>query len=286
MMRLYGLFLITRPLNLFFLACIYLFLAQISNVELSIKNLAFLSSIILTTAAGYTINDHFDLQSDVYNNKNRPISKYRLTLKSVFLFYSILNFSAILFSYVSMDLSFAMLVLLVQLSLLLYARYLKRVALVGNILVALLSSLSILLIVKIIPEVNSEFQAFILHFSIFIFVYTLTRELFKTIEDTQGDKESNMKTFSCMLGVKLSMYASGGALIGFGIGLLLFEYLFSIEYIYSSYVFALGNILLLVLGFWALAKPNTKTASQIAKFMKLMMALFVFVLWLLYFVFS
>jgi 4-hydroxybenzoate polyprenyltransferase len=285
-MRLYGLFLITRPLNLFFLACIYLFLAQIGNVELSIKNLAFLTSIILTTAAGYAINDHFDLQSDVYNNKNRPISKYRLTLRSVFLFYSILNFSAILLSYVSMDLSFAMLVLLVQLSLLLYARYLKRVALVGNILVALLSSLSILLIVKIIPELNSEFQAFILHFSIFIFVYTLTRELFKTIEDTQGDKASNMKTFSCILGVKISMYASGGALIGFGIGLLLFEYLFSIEYIYSSYVFALGNILLLVLGFWALAKPNTKTASQIAKFMKLMMALFVFVLWLLYFFFS
>jgi len=282
MMRLYGLFLITRPLNLFFLICIYLFLAQVSNLGFSFHNLAFFASIILTTAAGYAINDHFDIQSDVLNNKNRPISKYRLTLKNVVLFYSFLNFFAILLSYLSVDIYFAFIVLLVQLSLLLYARYFKRIALIGNILVALLSSLSILLIVKIIPEVNSEFQTFLLHFSIFIFVYTFTRELFKTIEDTQGDKASNMKTISCLLGIKLSMYASGGALIGFGIGMLLFEYLFSIQYIYSSYVFALGNILLLALGFWAIAKPNTKTASRIAKFMKLMMAMFVFVLWLLY----
>lgn len=282
MMRLYGLFLITRPLNLFFLICIYWFLAQVSNLGFSFHNLAFFASIILTTAAGYAINDHFDIQSDVLNNKNRPISKYRLTLKNVVLFYSFLNFFAILLSYLSVDIYFAFIVLLVQLSLLLYARYFKRIALIGNILVALLSSLSILLIVKIIPEVNSEFQTFLLHFSIFIFVYTFTRELFKTIEDTQGDKASNMKTISCLLGIKLSMYASGGALIGFGIGMLLFEYLFSIQYIYSSYVFALGNILLLALGFWAIAKPNTKTASRIAKFMKLMMAMFVFVLWLLY----
>jgi 4-hydroxybenzoate polyprenyltransferase len=282
MMRLYGLFLITRPLNLFFLICIYWFLAKVSNLGFNFHNLAFFASIILTTAAGYAINDHFDIQSDVLNNKNRPISKYRLTLKNVVLFYSFLNFFAILLSYLSVDIYFAFIVLLVQLSLLLYARYFKRIALIGNILVALLSSLSILLIVKIIPEVNSEFQTFLLHFSIFIFVYTFTRELFKTIEDTQGDKASNMKTISCLLGIKLSMYASGGALIGFGIGMLLFEYLFSIQYIYSSYVFALGNILLLALGFWAIAKPNTKTASRIAKFMKLMMAMFVFVLWLLY----
>lgn len=285
-MRLYGLFLITRPLNLFFLACIYLFLAQISNLDFTFNTLSFFASIIFTTAAGYAINDHFDLQSDILNKKNRPIQKYSLSLKNVFSLYFILNFFAIFLAYISLDIYFALVVLFVQLSLLLYARYLKRIALLGNILVALLSSLSILLIFKIIPETNPRFQAFILHFSIFIFVYTLSRELFKTIEDTLGDKESKMKTLSCLLGVKLSMYASGGALIGFGIGLLIFEYLFQIQYIHSSYVFATGNITLLLFGIWAIAKPNLKTASQIAKLMKVTMVVFVFILWMLNYISS
>jgi len=74
-----------------------------------------------------------------------------------------------------------------------YNRYLKSLPLVGNFTVALLTTLPILIPLKL------SILAF------FAFMLTFAREIVKDIEDMEGDKSKNLKTFPLLVGVNLSL---------------------------------------------------------------------------------
>src|SRR5690606_12205221 len=106
--------------------------------------------------------------------------------------------------------AFALLFILISATLYLYASSLKQSLLVGNIIVALLTSISVIIIgiFNLYPLITFENRAFLglifrvlLDYAIFAFVINFIREIVKDLEDVNGDYNQGMNTLPIALGV-------------------------------------------------------------------------------------
>jgi len=186
------------------------------SVSVSLSKFDFTVLIIATlaiAAAGYIINDIFDVQADKINKPNKVIIEKFISPKVAFNFYIILNALGILagfyVTYRINKLSFIAIFVITALLLKLYNSNFKKKPLLGNLIISLLVSLSILIvgILDIIPAITEEnaanqFYAFrvLTDYAIFAFMFMLLREIVKDIEDVKGDKILNMNTLPILLG--------------------------------------------------------------------------------------
>ena len=95
-----------------------------------------------------------------------------------------------------------------------YSNYFKRLAFVGNAVVALLSSFSILILGL---YYHKQFETF-LFFSVLSFLMSLIREIIKDMEDIKGDEQHGCKTLPIVIGIpktKRIIYVILVALIGY-----------------------------------------------------------------------
>lgn len=181
-------------------------------------------STLLIAAAGYIINDYFDVVIDSANERENPIASGKVSESTArILFYT---FSAIgiligaYFSYV-VNLRPYFLINLITVGLLyFYAHAYKRMFLVGNIVVSVLSALSVFIVsfsdremqfsfsILNIPAYSEQTQLLRLviiiigAYSLFAFFISLIREIIKDIEDIDGDKQQGCKTMPIFLGIK------------------------------------------------------------------------------------
>ncbi len=173
------------------------------------------STSVLQAAGGYAINDYFDRESDRINKKRTP-SYQPQTQKRIHLYLtlaSLLTGSILAFRVESIAL--AVVFFIVPLSLWYYSSWLKRLPFVGNLLVALLTALSIVL-TGLVPllelrtlygatifasSIPLEVMKITLFFSLFAFSLTLVRELIKDIEDMPGDRHSGYRTLPIAVGL-------------------------------------------------------------------------------------
>jgi 4-hydroxybenzoate polyprenyltransferase len=157
--------------------------------------------IVLSTfciaAAGYIINDSYDIKIDIINKPKRVIVGKLLTRRIAIFSHTLLNFLGIILGFI-VSWKVAALNLLVGFNLWLYSNSLKRLPLIGNIAVALLTSLSILIVAlyyhKNIPLV--------IVFSVFAFFISLVREIIKDMEDIKGDLAFGCKTLPLVYGIR------------------------------------------------------------------------------------
>ncbi|MDX5586611.1 MAG: geranylgeranylglycerol-phosphate geranylgeranyltransferase [Aureibaculum sp.] len=188
------------------------------SVDETLSNLSF-SVLVLATisiaAAGYIINDIFDIKADHVNKPQKVIINRIISIKRGYFYYYLLNAFGILaglfVAYHSKKISFIALFIITALLLKLYNSNFKKIPLLGNIVISLLVSLSILIvgIFDIIPAVNednvvSQYYAFkvLTDYAIFAFIFMLLREIVKDIEDVNGDNLLNMKTLPILFGRK------------------------------------------------------------------------------------
>jgi 4-hydroxybenzoate polyprenyltransferase len=184
------------------------------NTVTNLNNFQFLAlwlSIILITAAGYIINDIYDVSSDKVNKPNAIIiGKYLAINNAKKWYFSISligNLTGLIFS-LNINKPF-MVVLFVGTSLLLYwySKYLKSKPFIGNFLVAFLISFSIILIAILdinyqIKSLNQTYTILIIYIlSIFSFFINLSREVIKDIEDIKGDYTLKMNTLPIVFGI-------------------------------------------------------------------------------------
>ena len=163
-------------------------------------------SIITTTAAGYLINNYYDLKSDIINNKNiSGLSKrnyYLLYIAHVFL-----SFIFLFGSYISPG--WIQLVMLCHFIIYLYSLKLQHWPLIGNITVSFLCSIVVFIPYWIFNS-NWSFKSLNLLeninevFVIFCFLFTLIREIIKDMEDFDGDLKSGSYTLPVFFGNKFS----------------------------------------------------------------------------------
>ena len=174
----------------------------------------FTLSVILISAAGYIINDIYDVGMDKINKPNKLIVGKLISKEKAFDLYTYINIAGLLIgfylSYLIDHINFAFVYVASSLLLYQYAISFKKILLVGNIVISLLASTSIFIIVlyDLLPIITDEngvlvYQAFkiISAYSIFAFVITLIREIVKDIEDIDGDRKFGVKSLAIEIGI-------------------------------------------------------------------------------------
>jgi 4-hydroxybenzoate polyprenyltransferase len=259
------------------------------GVVTALSDLAFYLLVLSTlciAAAGYIINDVYDVASDKINKPDRVIVNRYISEKTALSLFIVLNIIGVgLGFYLSNGIGqsgFFVLFFISSALLYMYSSYFKRIPVVGNIIVSLLVALSIILIgifelLPVITESNRSVQILffklILDYAIFAFMINLLRELVKDFEDIKGDYKMGIKTLPIALGIDRSN------VLTFVLSLIPIA---AVIYYLITYLFkqtaVVGYFLILVLGpliyvsiklFSAKAKEDYSHISFILKFVML-----------------
>lgn len=172
-------------------------------------------STVLIAAAGYVINDIFDQETDLTNKPNKVIVGKSISEAKAYNIYALLNISGVAIGFylanVIMRPNFAAIFVFIAATLYIYATSLKQMPLLGNIVVALLLSTSVLIIgiFDVFPATDFSNQkamgalfSILLDYAIFAFMINLLREITKDAEDYDGDHKVGMLTLAVVLGIK------------------------------------------------------------------------------------
>lgn len=198
-------------------------------------------SILCLTAAGYIVNDILDVKADLVNKPEKVFIGTSISIKKAWVLYSFLSVIGILCCvYVlhSQQLSYHYLTAYVgtSLLLLLYSSHLKKLPVIGNLLIAGFCA-TIIYILYLLDDTNEQVHGFwnnfnkifgdivlhvmIVYYIVFSFITTLIREMIKDIEDVDGDYTMKMKTLPILIGRKRARNAVIGLSLVFILLLLL-----------------------------------------------------------------
>ncbi len=152
---------------------------------------------VVIAAAGYIINDYYDVKIDYVNRPKKVVVDKILKRRAAMFFHTGLNLAGIAIGLL-VSLKIALINLMAAVCLWAYSNQLKRMPFVGNLSVALLSALAIAII-----GLHYEDQTKIVYFyAIFAFFISLIREIIKDIEDLKGDATFGCKTLPVVWGVR------------------------------------------------------------------------------------
>lgn len=154
-------------------------------------------STVLIAAAGYIINDYYDVKIDLINKPERVVVGKSIRRRYALLFHWALSFIGVSLGFL---LSWKIAVVNFFSGFLLwwYSNLLKRKPFVGNFSVALLTGLS----VYVVAVLFDPFNKLILVYSFFSFFITLIREIIKDIEDLKGDNTFGCQTLPIIWGIR------------------------------------------------------------------------------------
>jgi 4-hydroxybenzoate polyprenyltransferase len=246
-------------------------------------------STILIAGAGNIINDYFDIKVDRLNDRKIIIGE-SIKRRSAILLHILFSSTGIIIGFYLawkvgiINLGFINLFCVI--SLWYYSTNLKRKPISGNVLVALLSALVLIIvpIYDLIPEPGVNFiEIFnkIAVYSLFAFFFSFIREIIKDLEDFDGDKRSGMKTFAIAIGVKKTK-----TVLKILTSLILssFVYLLAITYPYKLHFFLFILLILtipftcfLIMLFKAKTKQDFNVLSQLLKLIMIVGILSMFI---------
>ncbi len=179
-------------------------------------NILYLFLLIIFTiciaAAGYVVNDIFDLEIDKINKPEKVIVGEKITEKQAWQFYFLLNGIAFLVAvaqdFFHQKIQLIAIFLITSLVLFAYAKWLKKTLLLGNFIVSALCALTpaMLLIcwAELTQNTSDNFPKHLDFFINFSFLITFFREIIKDIEDIEGDKLQGAKTLPIVAGITSS----------------------------------------------------------------------------------
>lgn len=203
--------------------CIIRPILAVNEFELQFSELNFFFLVMATvviTAAGYVINDYFDTKTDLVNRPETVIIGKKMNRRWAIKWHILLNTIGIgLGVYISFYIGMPILALVfvfITGILWFYSTTYKRQFLIGNVIVAVLTALVPLMVVlfeipllyktygTLMNELNANFAhvvVWVVAFSLFAFLLTLSREIIKDIEDYEGDSAFGRQTMPIVMGV-------------------------------------------------------------------------------------
>lgn len=179
--------------------------------------LLFVFTTVLITAAGYIINDIYDVETDRINKQSKLIIGIDFQVKTALIWYFLLNtialFSGIYLAIIIGKPFYSLVFMYCIFVLWRYSKSMKKAFLIGNIHISILTALVLIntALFDIIPAIHHSHNVstdaitcikIVLAYSLFSFLLTLARELIKDIEDEQGDKIIKANTMAIVLGTK------------------------------------------------------------------------------------
>ena len=168
------------------------------DISLLDTNLFILAiSTVIIAAAGYIINDYYDVKIDLINKPQRVVIGTQLKRRPVLFFQIFLNVLGIILG--GLISWYVLVVNLLSAGLLwMYSNYLKRTPLLGNIVIGILTGLSL----YVVGICFHEYSYDLIIYSGFAIVITLVREIIKDMEDVKGDKTFGSFTLPIWLGIR------------------------------------------------------------------------------------
>lgn len=181
-------------------------------------------STIFIAAAGYIINDYFDVRIDVINRPQKVIIDKVISRRAAILWHSLFNVAGFLLALFLARKMGNYLVVSIQLicTLLLwfYSTTFKRQFVTGNVVVALLTGLTVMILAvyepALYPHINFRYFlreagrllvnpfGVIAVYTYFAFMLTWMREIVKDMEDFKGDAEDGCVTMPIRIGLQRS----------------------------------------------------------------------------------
>lgn len=174
-----------------------------------------MAASIMIAAAGYIINDYFDVNIDQVNKASRVIIGYEINRRTAILLHAFLSFAGLLISFYAGGklhniyiplFNFAAIFLL-----LVYSSTFKKKLLIGNILISILTAWVIFVLTLADFRFTHSFDSAwhkLLKLSIlyagFAFIISLIREVIKDMEDVQGDLKFGCSTMPVVWGMQIS----------------------------------------------------------------------------------
>jgi geranylgeranylglycerol-phosphate geranylgeranyltransferase len=163
----------------------------------------------LVTGAGNVINDFYDVHIDRVNKPRRPLPSGRMSIRAAAALYSVATALITVVAFALLPGRIAFLIAAWQLSLYLYARWVKKRFIVGNLLVAAVTS-SVFLAGAILAG-NATAAAVPVAIAA---AFVLSRELVKGAEDVDGDRASGVSTVAVVAGTERAVLAASVLMLG------------------------------------------------------------------------
>jgi len=238
-------------------------------------------STVLIAAAGYIINDYFDVKIDLINRPQKVIIEKTISRRAAILWHSLFNVIGFLLAlYLARALS-NYFVVSIQLActvlLWFYSTTFKRQFVTGNVVVALLTGLTVMILAvyepALYPYINFRYFlteggrvlvnpfGVIAVYTYFAFMLTWMREIVKDMEDFKGDAEDGCVTMPIRIGLQRSTWF----VIGFGILAIAPLCIAAVKLFSGSWAILGGYIfiaLVIPLVAWLLFLPRKATAKH------------------------
>lgn len=239
----------------------YLFLAQ-SYVDLALTDFNYILLVIATVciaAGGYVINNIMDQDTDEIAKPQNRVVGVSISETVAYNWYIGLTIVGVgigfYLSNVIYKPTFASMFILVATLLYMYATSFKQIPVLGNVVVALMLSTSIIIIglFDILPAIDMDNrfrmkEAFdiLMHYAIFAFIINLIREIVKDMEDMDGDYQSGINSLPIAIGVQKTKIIVG-ILTVISIGILAYyvnSNLFELDYVvYYTMILIVGPLI-------------------------------------------
>lgn len=197
-------------------------MAGINRAMSRIDLIILIFTTVLIAAAGYIINDYFDLQTDRINKPDSMILGKKLDHRLGIILHLAFNGIAFITGFYiafkagswRLGLIFPLMIMLLWL----YSVRYKKTIIWGNIAVAFMTAMVIIIVwlfeffmlrqkpddfVMLAPYLGTITRYFAI-FALFAFLLTLIREIIKDAEDFEGDKVAGFHTLAVDSGIKAS----------------------------------------------------------------------------------
>lgn len=283
-------FKLIRYQNLLMLALMQLlfhygFLKQQPGLVLALSDFQYILLVLATVAiaaGGFVINNIMDQETDRINKPENVVVGKSISETMAYNIYIGCNIIGVGIGFYLSNIigkaGFSALFIVIAATLYLYATSLKQSLLIGNLIVALLLSVSVIVvgIFDLYPMINETNQPqmsvlfrILLDYAVFAFMINFIREIVKDIEDIDGDYNTGMSTLPIVLGkARTAKVAFALAFIPIA-GLLYYinQNLLGLQYVlFYLLLFVIGPLLYFLIKIWsAKSKADFHHLSTVLK---------------------
>lgn len=266
------------------------------KIEHALGNAQFALFVLATlciAAAGYIINDYFDMDIDRINKPDTMVIGNFFMRNEAFRLHLIFNLTGIVLGFLSAllagNIQLGFIFVVIAGLLWFYAKTFKKVFLLGNLLVAIITALTVLVTAYfethlfgsadlLVVTANKEVMASVLAYALFALLATLVREIIKDMQDVEGDSKYACKTIPVMLGIQKAKWFVT-LLIVMLLCCLFFvqQHFFKDElFLQISYLFIVLQLPLAVFLFYLISAVQKNDFAMLSSWLKIILLLGIF----------
>jgi geranylgeranylglycerol-phosphate geranylgeranyltransferase len=262
--KLYAFFRLARPLNgliAFISVVMGAFFAKGSiDPPVKVATIAFAAFLLLS--AGNAVNDFCDVEADRVNKPGRPIPSGRIKRRNALIFAIVLFVIGTGLGLLVNRATFAI-AFMVSVFLVLYTLILRRLLLVGNVVIGILTGLTFISGGVAVGAIGGAIIP-----AIFACLFNVAREVVKDIQDVKGDDIGGLSSLATRLGQRRAMYVAF-VFLALVIVLSPFPYFLNIYSLYYLICVVLGvDLVLACCIFILLFNLTERNAARVASIMK------------------